>query len=72
MQDNLKDNLDRTDDEYLKKHYLIFFALINPMFILHQISQNDNIIQLIENDKFSIELTDAELIIEIYHENLIL
>ena len=62
----------RLEDENLKKHYFIFMALINPIFILDRINKSEHIIKLIENNGTIIDLIDAELKIEIYHESLVL
>lgn len=64
--------IDNLEDELMKKHCFIFYALINPTFLLGYINKEENIKQLIENNKITIELIDAELIIEISTENLVL
>lgn len=72
MEECINHNFSRLEDENLKKHYFIFMALINPIFILDRINKSEHIIKLIENNGTIIDLIDAELKIEIYHESLVL
>ena len=72
MEECFNHKFTRLEDEVLKKHYFVFVALINPLFILDRISENEYITELIENNEIIIELINAELKIEIYHESLVL
>lgn len=69
--DTFENRYNDLEDDIMKKHYIVLFALINPKFILHLINKKEHIEQLIQNEELIIELNDANLIIEIYREKLV-
>lgn len=72
MEECFNHRFNKLDDENLKKHFFMFVALINPMFILDRISKTEHMAKLMQDNETSIELIDAELKIQIYHENYVL